>query len=567
MTEKAEAGTDLAARAAGSGSRRAQMRPSGITARLLAVLSATVAVLSFVLAGENGQTFADLVQQNAVTPVLMGAVLAIVGAQVVAQDPRNTLAWLFCVQGQLQGWSAFGSQFAVHDPHSPFAGVAAFLGAYAWAPGLLIMLSLTIPLFPDGRPADRGWRILLGGGILVTAVGTLVWLVSDAPMRAEFPGFHNPLALPSGWEPLLTAAFLACAALAGILALGGGVATVVRAVRTTGRSRGQSVWLLTAFAVGVVGQALDAVAPVIPTVGWMLFGAALGAAMLRGGLYDGDRILNRTLLSTVITAAIAGLFGLGAGLAAGILGGAALGTVLAAVVVALAVDPVRRLVRRTVDQALFGDRRDPMEALERLGSRLSQTIAPDDALAAVAEAVTTALRLPAASIALEGEDAPAVTAGVMPANTAAIPLVHSGAQVGTPMVGLPGARRFLDPQDERLLTELARQASAAADAVRLDRELRRSRDAVLAARDAERHRIRRDLHDGLGPALAGVSLGIGAARASERDAATGELLDRLRVEVDAMLGEVKALIAELRPDALEHGGLDAAIRGRLAMLS
>jgi two-component system NarL family sensor kinase len=98
--------------------------------------------------------------------------------------------------------------------------------------------------------------------------------------------------------------------------------------------------------------------------------------------------------------------------------------------------------------------------------------------------------------------------------------------------------------------------------VRLTHDLRRSRDALAVARDEERHRIRRDLHDGLGPTLAGVALGIGAARRSVAAAApdTAELLGHLEAEVRESLHDVKRLVADLRPTTLEQLGLVEALR-------
>ncbi|MBS1673698.1 MAG: GAF domain-containing sensor histidine kinase [Actinobacteria bacterium] len=541
--------------------------PASTAAQLIAVVSVTAALLSFVLAAENGQSFADLIEQHAVTPVLMGATLAVIGAFVVGSNSRNALAWLFCAQGPLQCLSAVGAQYAAHSPTSALAGLAAFAAAYAWAPGMLILLCLTIPLFPDGHTAGRAWRALFRVGLLVTGIGTITGICSDAPMRAQFPAFYNPIALPPSWQPLLEAIFDGCIVVAAALALLGVIATIIRAVRTSGRARGQAIWLLSAFALGTIGQLLDGVSAVFPAIGWPLFGVALGVAMIRGGLYDGDRMLNRSLLSSAVAGVLAAAVGLTAGVVAERISGVTIGAVIAAIVVALALDPVRRLVRGTVDRILFGAGRDPFEAVERLGARLATAIAPDDALLAVTETVTSALRLPAASIILEGESEPIVVTGVLSGNSVSLPLVHAGVQVGTLMVGLPGTRRFLDPLDERLLTELARQAGTAADLVRLNRELRRSRDAVLVARDSERQRIRRDLHDGLGPALAGISLGIGAARVNAPDDHAADLLDGLRAEVDELLQEVKALIAQLHPPVLDQVGLDTAIRRRLAMLT
>jgi two-component system NarL family sensor kinase len=179
----------------------------------------------------------------------------------------------------------------------------------------------------------------------------------------------------------------------------------------------------------------------------------------------------------------------------------------------------------------------------------------------VVDAVADALRLPYVSVTLSGEVRPAAARGTAPAVTVDLPLQHAGTAVGTLTVGPPGGRSSLDPQDERLLLSFAQQIGPAAYGVALTRDLRRSRDSLATARDEERHRIRRDLHDGLGPTLAGVALGLGAARRAATTPAGRELLSSLEAEVKGSLDDVKRLVADLHPTALEQIGLIAALHG------
>ena len=100
--------------------------------------------------------------------------------------------------------------------------------------------------------------------------------------------------------------------------------------------------------------------------------------------------------------------------------------------------------------------------------------------------------------------------------------------------------------------------------VRLAADLRRSTLAAVSAREEERRRLRRDLHDGLGPTLTGISLGLRTAvRQLERDDRVDEtplaLLRRLSDEVDATVGEVRRIVRDLRPSALDQLGLVGAL--------
>lgn len=104
---------------------------------------------------------------------------------------------------------------------------------------------------------------------------------------------------------------------------------------------------------------------------------------------------------------------------------------------------------------------------------------------------------------------------------------------------------------------------------RVTRELKRSRERIVVAREEERRRLRRNLHDGVGPALAGISLGLETAeRAAVRgDTALPGLVTRLRSETDLCTHEVRQIVADLRPAALDAIGLSEALRQHAELLS
>jgi signal transduction histidine kinase len=120
-----------------------------------------------------------------------------------------------------------------------------------------------------------------------------------------------------------------------------------------------------------------------------------------------------------------------------------------------------------------------------------------------------------------------------------------------------------------VLDRLAGQAAVAAHTVLLERRLRRSREQVVLAREEERRRLRRDLHDGVGPSLAAVALQLETARdlTTDHPAAAATLLDRLTPRIQALVGDVRALVLELRPPTLDELGLSTAVRELAARLS
>jgi signal transduction histidine kinase len=94
--------------------------------------------------------------------------------------------------------------------------------------------------------------------------------------------------------------------------------------------------------------------------------------------------------------------------------------------------------------------------------------------------------------------------------------------------------------------------------------LRQSREALVVAREDERRRLRRDLHDGLGPSLAAITVKLGVARRQIRDdpVRAEALVDEVTGEAQAAIAEVRRMASELRPPALDEVGLVEAIRRR-----
>jgi signal transduction histidine kinase len=152
-----------------------------------------------------------------------------------------------------------------------------------------------------------------------------------------------------------------------------------------------------------------------------------------------------------------------------------------------------------------------------------------------------------------------------------VPLVHQQQEVGRLLVE-GRDRRAVDSRDLRLLDELARPAGAAVSAAALADALSESRTRLVQAREEERRRLRRDLHDGVGPTLAGVALGLDlvAARMDEDPAAARSMLADLKGETAAAVDDVRRLVNDLRPPALDELGLVRALRqqtDRLALRS
>jgi two-component system NarL family sensor kinase len=247
-----------------------------------------------------------------------------------------------------------------------------------------------------------------------------------------------------------------------------------------------------------------------------------------------------------------------------------LGTEVVATVLAVAVlFPLQGSVQRRIDRLFYGDRGAPYEALARLGRRVEEAADTESALNTMVKTIADSLRLPYAALELRLGDEwrPTAAYGQEPAEVVAFPLIFQRETVGRLLVGTRGHGDRLGPEDERLLADLARQAGPATHAVALRQALDASRAGLVTAREEERRRLRRDLHDGIGPTLAGLTLGLDTARRhAAGQAALLDLLDKLKAETQRAVADVRRIVYGLRPPALDQLGLAGSLREEVGRL-
>ena len=309
----------------------------------------------------------------------------------------------------------------------------------------------------------------------------------------------------------------------------------------------------------------------------LLIPLSIGFAVLRQRLWDIDVLINRTLVFGALTACVVGIYAIVVGTLGYLLQearGNFLVTLLAAGFVAVLFAPLRDRLQRGVNRLMYGERDDPYGVLTRLGRRLEAAIEPGAVLPTVVETVAGALRLPYAAIAMRREDGFEVAAahGSPTGEEIAVPLNYAGETVGQLLLSPRAPGEEFTQADRRLLEDLARQAEVAVHAVGLTADLQRSRERLVSAREEERRRLRRDLHDGLGPTLATLSLGLDVAlKMLANDPREAEaLLRELKSQTQGAVVDIRRLVYGLRPPALDDLGLVPAIReqaskhGRLA---
>jgi signal transduction histidine kinase len=322
--------------------------------------------------------------------------------------------------------------------------------------------------------------------------------------------------------------------------------------------------------------ALGLEVPATLSAAWVVAATALPAATLiaivRYGLYDIDLIVHRSVLYGSLVLILTAVY-IGAVLVAvqpfpeQTLAVHAAGTAAAV----LAAAPLRRILQRRLDRWLYGDRARPYDVLSRLGQSLEHFLPPADVFPTVAACAAEALKLPYVGVSLDTASGTRVL--VEHGRSRGWPQVrlamtHRGTVVGELVAEARSPEERLGRRERRLLGELARQAAPAAQSVQLEQDLLRARERLVRAREDERLRIRRDLHDGVGPSLAGVRMQVDVARQllEGRDERAGDLLGRAVQNLTATAKEVRRVVDGLRPPALDLGLL-AALREVAARFS
>jgi len=294
---------------------------------------------------------------------------------------------------------------------------------------------------------------------------------------------------------------------------------------------------------------------------------ALGFAVLRYRLFDIQVILRRSLVYGLLSAGVLAC-ALGAATGLGMLFGWPADPVPLAlvVIVTLALVPAASRLRRVVSRRVFGDRDDPYEVLRQLGDTLESTSSPQAVLDHVTRTLARTLRL--AYVAIEVSGGYRSSHGKPAGQPATLPLVFQGEDNGSLVLDAGPLHEPFGERDGRLLDGIARQVGVIAHSLVLGARLQRSLERTITALEEERRRMRRDIHDGLGPTLASATMRLELARSLLHcDPATAEeVFDSLVQTHHHALRDVRRLIDGLRPPVLDQIGLVPALRERAARL-
>jgi signal transduction histidine kinase len=478
--------------------------------------------------------------------------LAAMGGLLATVRPRNKLGWLFLGLGALHAASLFLEGYGLADVWGqwslPGGSWALWLGECISFPAYWLLPSLALLLCPDGRVPSPRWRPVAALAIGAAAVSTIGWALlspDDSDVKTHPPGLAWPAPTWS-FAPALQAIGAALGVVAVVLCIAS-VFVRYRAAREAERL--QLKWLL----VGALATvALLLCALLLPHAGWALalsslaLPAAVVVAILNGGLWDIDLVVSRSLVYGVLVGGVLGVYVLAVITLGDVLGRTTGAPLVATAIVAIGVNPARVWLTKMANHFVYGYRDDPTAVLHELSDRLDAAGA-EDVVQRATDTLRRALRL----------DSVEVVSGTVEVfgRGERFPLVYQGQVVGALLVEPPPGAP-LSARSRRTIIDVSRQLAVVVHAYALTDELMLSRERLVATREEERLRLRRELHDGLGPTLAAMALQTDRARTlMARDPqAASALLDQLAGRIRATVGDVRIIVDDLGvPDLADHG--------------
>jgi signal transduction histidine kinase len=487
-----------------------------------------------------------------------GLVWAVVGAVLITLRPHNMLGWL--VQGIGLLGLVWANGLATYNAYGDAAGWPATM-PLGWASvllywcGMYYALTLLPLLYPDGRLPGPQWRWV--------AVAVVALPPIDVAVQA--------LGTDAGWYEGAPRVVLWILQLAAAVAAWAGA--IVRLVRARSPQRQQQAWLVLVVvpfaAYNMIRTTVtDVLVPsddpldlelgdVLGFLPQFLVPVAVAVGVLRYRLLGIESVLRRGLVYGTLTVLVFAVYVGVSAVAGPLLAGETVPGLVGAALVALGLAPLRDRLQRVADRIVHGERHDPLRALTRLGQRVATSgeveLLPQ-ALAAVAEAV----RAPGAAVV--GTDGRLLAGRTVVGAGTTLTLEVAGRRVGELHVAAPSQEEQYGREERRLLAALAAQLAVVVRAVELGAAVEASRVRVVEAARAERDRLRRDLHDGLGPSLTGMGLGLQAvADQVAASPATVTLVERIHAEVGTAVAEIRRIIDDLRPSVLDTAGLVAAV--------
>ena len=534
--------------------------------------------------------------------VLLGAV----SGAILARTPQRAALWQVALGAGVASVALAAARIgdqATGGPHQAARDVATLAVVLVIAIWVHMLLAL-----PDGRLGSRARRIGAGLAYAVAAAAGLALVIGGRPLPA--------------WAAALAWTLATACALPAVR---------LRYLAAAARDRQRMQWVAAGAIVAADAALVTAVLHVL--VGWPGPVAAVAAgcaAFLALGMMAGEsgplgpsggRVLVQVLSVAGFTAVVAAIYlviVLGIGTRPTDAGDREiLGlSILAAAVAAIGYLPARDRLVASATRFVYGAREAPDETLRIFGSRLTRAIPLDELLLQLAESLRKTMALTSAEVYTGAGDVlervaavpdtgprsvvvtareravvtragvsgnawasvwlPALLNGRAQVQIRVAPVSHAGELLGLIVAERPAATDAFSDEDDRVLTELARQVGLAVHNARLDTELqttldelrkqadelRQSRARIVASGDAERRRVERNLHDGAQQHLVAMAVNLRLARdiIADDPQAAAEMLDQLADDVKGTIQELRELAHGIYPPLLADSGLGEALR-------
>jgi signal transduction histidine kinase len=492
---------------------------------------------------------------------------ALVGWYVVRRAPGNRIGPLLIIVAVLDAGAALCGGYSVFSAVRHQATLVATVPVYK-ASGVLytaafVGLTVLLPLwFPTGRVSHRWLRpVGWAAGVCVTlfalamAFGT-GQVSSDGNIANGGPlgsVAASMFRIANDLEQILP--WLALASL------------FIRYRSSPARVRGQLRW----FSMPAVAIGFDAFEQVHSVPSWLdgvriipWTAIAIAIAVARHQLFDTSLVVRRSALYGGTVAVILVAYVAAIEAVALLLGLHGAGAALAALaVLTIATLPVRDRARSSAERWVYGGRRDAAGALREVGERW-RAAPKSDLLGSLCRTVVDGARVAGASIELT--TGTRVQVGVTGPSAERFDLLLGGEPIG--VLSVVAVDRRLGRVERDVIDALLPVLAVAAGAVDRESDAQSARERLVTAREEERRRLRRDLHDGLGPSLAGITMEIQAARALMVDDPTraDAMLDAAESWSRAAIQEIRRVVYGLRPPALDQFGLIRAIEQHASSL-
>jgi signal transduction histidine kinase len=532
---------------------------------------------------------------------------ALAGGLIITRQPKNGIGWMLIfislaglITSDAQLYSVLAN--TVHRKTLWGGTFSAWLGSWLFLPGLALLLTLVLLLFPDGRLPSPRWRPVAWLSAAAVLVSTAGLALGAIPRSSNFI-IDTSGVIGVSSRIMDTQALSIFAFLSGLVCLAG---LVVRFRRSRGQERQQLKWFTyggVVFVAGIVISVMSVLGPnnpqspplvnAIQQLTTLAIPIAIAIAVLKYRLYDIDVVISRTLvygsLAAFITAVYVGIVvGLGTLVGSGGQPNLLL-SIVATAIVAVAFQPVRERLQKAANRVVYGKRATPYEVLSQFSERVAESYAAEDVLPRMARvladgagAARADVWLRAGGILRQMASWPADSGTAEPARVVgdslpdllevdrAVEVRHQGELLGALTV-TKREGESLTPVEEKLIDDLAHQAGLVLKNVGLTAELlqrledlRASRQRLVAAQDEERRRLERNLHDGAQQNLVAIKVKLGLAEAfAEKDPARAkELVGQLKSDADEALETLRDLARGIYPPLLADQGLVVALEAQ-----